>query len=51
METIALWSCQVSADADFVALLAELSGAQVLATSEWLGRYGANEQLQGLAAQ
>lgn len=27
VETIALWSCHVGADADFVALLAELSGA------------------------
>ena len=38
VETIALWSCHVGADADFVALLAELSGAQVLASADWLGR-------------
>jgi len=47
VETIALWSCHVGADADFVALLAELSGAQVLASADWLGRDGdGNEQLQ-----
>ena len=46
VETIALWSCHVGADADFVALLAELSGARVLASADWLGRDGANEQLQ-----
>ena len=47
VETIALWSCHLGADADFVALLAELSGAQVLASADWLGRHGdGNEQLQ-----
>ena len=47
VETIALWSCHVGADANFVALLAELSGAQVLATADWLGRDGQGlEQLQ-----
>ena len=47
VETIALWSCHVGADADFVALLAELSGAQVLASADWLGRDGdGTERLQ-----
>ena len=47
LETIVLWSCHVGADADFVALLAELSGAQVLASADWLGRdEEGNEQLQ-----
>ena len=47
VETIALWSCHVGADAGFVALLAELTGARVLATADWLGRDGeGNEQLQ-----
>ena len=47
VEAIALWSCHVGADADFVALLAELSGAQVLASADWLGRDGdGNERLQ-----
>ena len=47
LETIALWSCHVGADADFVALLAELSGAQVLASADWLGRdEEGHEQLQ-----
>lgn len=45
VETIALWSCHVGADAGFVALLEELSGARVLASAAWLGRDGANEQL------
>ncbi len=40
VETIALWSCHVGADADFVALLEELTGAQVLSTGSWLGRRG-----------
>ena len=44
--TIALWSCHVGADANFVALLEELSGARVLASADWLGRDGANEHLQ-----
>ena len=38
VETIALWSCHVGTDANFVALFEELSGAQVLASSGWLGR-------------
>ena len=47
VETIALWSCHVGADAGFVALLEELTGAQVLASTDWLGRDGdGNEQLQ-----
>ena len=47
LETIALWSCHVGADADFVALLAELTGAQVLASADWLGRdEEGHEQLQ-----
>ena len=46
VETIALWSCHVGADADFVALLEELTGAKVLASADWLGRDVANEQLQ-----
>ena len=46
VETIALWSCCVGADAGFVALLEELSGARVLAGASWLGRDGANERLQ-----
>ena len=47
VETIALWSCHVGADAGFVALLAELTGARVLASADWLGRDGqGNEQLQ-----
>ena len=47
VETIALWSCHVGADADVVVLLAELSGARVLASADWLGRdEGGNEQLQ-----
>ena len=40
VETIALWSCHVGADANFVALLQELTGAQVLTASGWLGRDG-----------
>ena len=46
VETIALWSCHAAADAGFVALLEELSGARVLASADWLGRDGANEHLQ-----
>ncbi|MDA7434472.1 DUF4347 domain-containing protein [Synechococcus sp. AH-601-L23] len=46
VETIALWSCHVGADANFVALLEELTGAQVLASAEWLGRDGVVEQTQ-----
>ena len=47
VETIALWSCHVGADVGFVALLAELTGARVLASADWLGRdEGGNEQLQ-----
>ena len=46
METIALWSCCVGADAGFVALLEELSGARVLASNSWLGREADREQLQ-----
>ena len=47
VETIALWSCRVGADAGFVALLEELSGARVLASNSWLGREAVgNEQLQ-----
>ena len=46
VETIALWSCYVGADAGFVALLEELSGARVLASADWLGRDGEHEQLQ-----
>jgi len=47
VETIALWSCHVGADAGFVALLEELTGAQVLASADWLGRDdGGHEQLQ-----
>ena len=38
VETIALWSCHGGADVGFVALLAELTGAQVLASESWLGR-------------
>jgi hypothetical protein len=36
IETIALWSCHVGADANFVALLEELSGARVLASADWV---------------
>ena len=47
VETIALWSCHVSADAGFVALLEELTGARVLASADWLGREGdGSEQRQ-----
>ena len=46
VETIALWSCHVGADAGFVALLEELSGARVLARADWLGRDGGVEQTQ-----
>ncbi|QNI83186.1 metallopeptidase [Synechococcus sp. RS9907] len=47
VETIALWSCHVGADASFVALLEELTGARVLASNSWLGRDAdGNEQLQ-----
>ena len=46
VETIALWSCHVGADAGFVALLEELTGARVLASADWLGRDGAYERLQ-----
>ena len=46
VETIVLWSCHVGADAGFVALLEELTGARVLASVDWLGRDGENEQLQ-----
>ena len=47
VETIALWSCHGGADAGFVALLEELTGARVLASESWLGRDGeGNEQLQ-----
>jgi Ca2+-binding RTX toxin-like protein len=46
VETIALWSCRVGADANFVALLEELTGARVLASAEWLGRDGGVEQSQ-----
>ena len=38
VETIALWSCHGGADAGFVALLEELTGARVLASDSWLGR-------------
>ncbi len=37
VETIALWSCRVGADANFVALLEELTGARVLASADWCG--------------
>ena len=46
VETIALWSCCVGADADVVALLEEFTGARVLASADWLGRDGAYERLQ-----
>ena len=48
VETIALWSCHVGADANFVALLQEFTGAQVLTASSWLGRdgHGKRERLQ-----
>jgi len=47
VETIALWSCHVGAEADVVALLEELTGARVLASADWLGRdVDGNEQLQ-----
>jgi Ca2+-binding RTX toxin-like protein len=46
VRTIALWSCQVGADANFVALLEELTGARVLASGSWLGRDANKEQLQ-----
>ena len=36
----------MGADAGFVALLEELTGARVLASVDWLGRDGENEQLQ-----
>ena len=44
VETIALWSCHVGADANFVALLQELTGAQVLTASSWLGRDGCGKR-------
>ena len=40
VETIALWSCHVGADADFVALLEELTGAVVYSSQGWLGKQG-----------
>jgi len=46
LETIALWSCQFGADADVVALLAELSGAHVLASADWLGRCEDDAQIK-----
>ena len=46
VETIALWSCHGGADAGFVALLGELTGARVLASDSWLGREADREQLQ-----
>ena len=46
VRTIALWSCQVGADANFVALLEELTGARVLASGSWLGRDANKDQLQ-----
>ena len=46
VETIALWSCYGGADAGFVALLEEFTGARVLASADWLGREADREQLQ-----
>jgi hypothetical protein len=46
VRTIALWSCHLGADANFVALLEELTGARVLASGSWLGRDANKEQLQ-----
>ena len=45
VHTIALWSCQLGADPDYIALLEELSGAKVLASSSWLGRDNGQEQI------
>ncbi|WP_162176537.1 DUF4347 domain-containing protein [Synechococcus sp. KORDI-100] len=46
LEEIALWSCHVGADADFVALLEELTGAVVYSSPNSLGRFNAlNERL------
>ncbi|MDA1276637.1 MAG: DUF4347 domain-containing protein [Verrucomicrobia bacterium] len=40
VETIALWSCRVGQDKEFVALLAELTGASVSASAEDIGHSG-----------
>lgn len=44
--TIALWSCEVGADHNFVALLEELTGAQVWASASRLGRIDKGGQWQ-----
>ena len=44
LEQIALWSCHVGADADFIALLEELTGAVVHSSQGWLGRRGEHER-------
>jgi hypothetical protein len=47
VSTIALWSCEVGADHNFVALLEELTGSEVLSSEHTLGRtaQGANWEL------
>ena len=46
VNSIALWSCHVGADADFIALLEELTGAVVYSSQQWLGRRDEQVSLQ-----
>ena len=46
VSTVALWSCHVGADADFIALLEELTGAVVYSSQQWLGRRDEQVSLQ-----
>ncbi|WP_071991439.1 DUF4347 domain-containing protein [Synechococcus sp. CC9616] len=39
LKQIALWSCHVGADGDFIALLAELTGADVFSSADSLDRF------------
>lgn len=39
VERIALWSCALGSDQNFVSLLAELTGAQVFAAADYLGTF------------
>ena len=45
VKEIALWSCHVGADADFIALLEELTGAVVYSSQGWLGNQGGQSSL------
>ncbi|MDP3055037.1 MAG: VCBS domain-containing protein [Methylobacter sp.] len=46
VQRIALWSCSVGQDAEFIRLLSELTGAQVFASEQPLGKLGRTNNWQ-----